>query len=89
MGARAGARGAVPSLLKKRINNHNFPLFCGGRVEGAPGTVGGAWGVRGGPVEGAWGCAGVRKGHCKYKFNTLVNILNDTKKIFIISIVRY
>ena len=36
------ARGGGPYLLETRINNHNFPLFCGGDVEARGGCVGGA-----------------------------------------------
>ena len=59
---RVEARGGGPCLLEKRINNHNFPLFCGGRVEGAWEVRGGCAGARGwcaaargGCVVGAWG----------------------------------
>ena len=51
------ARGGGSYLLETRINNHNFPLFCGGGVE----ARGGAWVVRDGAWEvcdGEWGLRG-------------------------------
>ena len=51
------AHGGGPCLLETRISNHNFPLFCGGCVEGAWEVRDGACGMRGGALVvhgGAW-----------------------------------